>query len=50
MLTQMRRITSRMTVSHKYDAAMKKAKHVLGQLLPTKTGEYECNCVRARLD
>lgn len=48
MLKQMRMKTSRMTVSHKYDAAMKKAKHVSGELLPI--GEYECNCVRARLD
>jgi len=50
MLKQMWRKTSRMTASHKYDAAMKKSKHVSGKLLPMDTGEYECNCVRARLD
>ena len=50
MLKQMRRKASRMTVSHKYDADMKKAKHVSGELLPVKTGEYKCDCVGARLD
>lgn len=42
MLKQMRRKTSRMTVSHKYDAVMKKAKHISGELLPMKAGDYEC--------
>lgn len=46
MLKEMRRKTSRMTVSYKYDAAMKKAKYVSGALLPMKTAKYECDCVR----
>lgn len=37
MLKQMRRKTSRMSVIHKHDAAMKKAKHISGELLPKKS-------------
>lgn len=49
MLKQMRRKTSRMTVTHKYDAATKRRKHVSEQLPPKKTAGHKCNRVRVTL-